>query len=222
MKLLQAVFDFFSPPSCSVCGLDMEDKAGFCTSCRDKALAFKKICGKDIDLSMFDMVFVLAHYRGGFQHLLHKVKFLHSKKALLLLEQEFILMWDRVEADFFSSLASKNICIVPVPTDEDRKKQRGFDVLEKVFYTWAKNQGFSWQNCLKRVKKTRPQYELSGAQRKKNLAGAIKADYIPDEKIILLVDDVLTTGATAQECARALKSGGKRQCIVGFFLSSDM
>ena len=60
-----------------------------------------------------------------------------------------------------------------------------------------------------RDKKTKPQKELSAADRLKNLSGAFRAGTIPEGiKTVLLVDDIYTTGSTVEACARALRSAG--------------
>ncbi len=70
-----------------------------------------------------------------------------------------------------------------------------------------------YQDVLTRIRKTKPQVELSGKARKMNVKGAfkcIKPSLIKD-KNILLIDDVCTTGATLEECGLELKKSGARQ-----------
>ena len=60
-----------------------------------------------------------------------------------------------------------------------------------------------------RDKRTKPQKELSAAERLKNLSGAFRAGAIPEGiRTVLLVDDIYTTGSTVEACARALRSAG--------------
>jgi predicted amidophosphoribosyltransferase len=59
-----------------------------------------------------------------------------------------------------------------------------------------------------RVKKTRPQVELSPAERRANLRGAFVATEAVQGRRVLIVDDVVTTGGTAVACAEALKQAG--------------
>jgi predicted amidophosphoribosyltransferase len=64
---------------------------------------------------------------------------------------------------------------------------------------------------LARVRATLPQSELGAAQRRANVRGAFAADPAAAGHHVVVVDDVLTTGATAAECARALRVAGAAQ-----------
>jgi predicted amidophosphoribosyltransferase len=66
---------------------------------------------------------------------------------------------------------------------------------------------------LGRARPTRPQSELAADERRRNVRGAFRAAPAVDGRHVLVIDDVLTTGATAAECARALRAAGAR--IVG-------
>lgn len=68
-------------------------------------------------------------------------------------------------------------------------------------------------SCLKRVKKTLPQKELSSRERMNNLKGAFVAQKQSYKKV-LLVDDIFTTGSTAEICTRALKAIGVEQVYI--------
>ena len=100
-----------------------------------------------------------------------------------------------------------NCLIIPVPLAKKRLRWRGFNQAEVI----AKNLARQWQipvenDCLTRAKDTYPQAELSQFQRQENIKGAFACtDNISfKNKIIYLVDDVVTTGATMDECARIL------------------
>lgn len=101
--------------------------------------------------------------------------------------------------------------VMPVPLHKSRLRQRGFnqslllaDVVGRLHSI-----PLSYGN-LRRIRPTRPQVELSGEERIKNVAGAF--DLVRPHEVegrrVLLVDDVLTTGATMNECASVLKQAG--------------
>ena len=100
--------------------------------------------------------------------------------------------------------------LVPVPVHPSRKRARGFNQAEVLAVCLGKRLGIPvGSGMLIRDKKTKPQKELSAADRLKNLSGAFRAGTIPEGiKTVLLVDDIYTTGSTVEACARALRSAG--------------
>ena len=102
--------------------------------------------------------------------------------------------------------------VVPVPLHKSRESMRGFNQSELIARELSKKLRLDGGDFIRRVRNTEPQVTLSGARRRDNLANSfICVD--PAEvqgKTILLVDDVTTTGATLNECARVLKDAGAR------------
>ena len=100
--------------------------------------------------------------------------------------------------------------LVPVPVHPSRKRARGFNQGEVLAVCLEKRLGIPvGSGMLIRDKKTKPQKELSAADRLKNLSGAFRAGTIPEGiKTVLLVDDIYTTGSTVEACARALRNAG--------------
>ncbi len=96
--------------------------------------------------------------------------------------------------------------VVPVPIHWRRRCMRGFNQSEllSALVPAAKLR----PDLLTRIRSTRPQVGLTSEQREKNIQGAFKAHPTVNGKSILLIDDVLTSGQTAQECAKALKQTG--------------
>ena len=101
--------------------------------------------------------------------------------------------------------------IIPVPVHKTRLKERGFNHAGELAKIIAdKNNILYDENVLIRVKNTKPQYTLSYEERKGNIEGAFKV--VDKERIcgkrLMLVDDIFTTGATVNECAKMLKMAG--------------
>lgn len=101
--------------------------------------------------------------------------------------------------------------IVPVPLHRSRLQSRGFNqavLLGKLFSSRLSIPMLA--GGLIRIRPTRPQIDLSAEERRNNVKGAFAAsgsDGIMDKRILLL-DDVMTTGSTVDECARVLKNAG--------------
>ena len=109
-----------------------------------------------------------------------------------------------------------NFILVPVPLERKKLKWRGFNQAEEIGKELAKFFGISLlNNVLAKIKETPAQVELSEEERKENIRNAfsIKNGGQILGKKILLVDDVYTTGATMEECARVLKKAGAKEVI---------
>ena len=107
--------------------------------------------------------------------------------------------------------------IVPMPLHWRKRWQRGFNQAGLLAHEIGRRTHTPVRNALRRVKNTASQAGLTSSKRRKNVSGAFQASRRPsmraalDGHSVLLIDDVMTTGATAAACARALKRAGARQ-----------
>ncbi len=106
--------------------------------------------------------------------------------------------------------------IVPMPLHWRKRWQRGFNQAELLAREISRRTHIPLRHALRRVKNTASQAGLTSAKRRHNVSGAFQASRRAknrgwlDGRAILLIDDVMTTGATAASCARALKRAGAR------------
>jgi ComF family protein len=100
--------------------------------------------------------------------------------------------------------------IVPMPMHWRRRWERGFNQADLLAREAGRRTGVPVKSVVKRSKATPPQAGLTSAKRRANVSGAFEVPKpeLVKGKRILLVDDVLTTGATAAACARSLKRAG--------------
>ena len=100
--------------------------------------------------------------------------------------------------------------VIPVPLHKSRQKLRGFNQAEYLAAVLADKLNLVFLPFLRKIKNTRSQVELEKAERLKNLqnAFAITSEQKLNAKKVLLVDDVSSTSATLQECARLIKRQG--------------
>ncbi len=102
--------------------------------------------------------------------------------------------------------------IVPMPLHWRKRWQRGFNQAELLAREIGRRIHTPVRSVLRRVRNTASQAGLTSAKRRENVSGAFRAARSGlDGRSVLLIDDVMTTGATAASCARALKRGGARQ-----------
>ena len=103
--------------------------------------------------------------------------------------------------------------IVPMPLHWRKRWQRGFNQAELLAHEVGRRTHVPVANALRRVRNTASQAGLTSAKRRENVSGSFRAKKRAalEGLSVLLIDDVMTTGATAASCARALKRGGARQ-----------
>jgi ComF family protein len=153
----------------------------------------------------YDYARAAAVYGGVMREALHRFKFggrraLAQPLADLAVEQCGATLPDGIGA------------VVPVPLARDREWERGFNQAALLAERIAKRLDVPVRTgWLARQRATKPQSDLPAAERSANVRGAFRAAPAVADRHILLVDDVLTTGATLAECARALRAAGARR-----------
>lgn len=195
-----------TPPLCLVCGEPLPSwrvaslAEGRCPRCRRAPRAI-------------DRARALGLYEGALRLLLHALKY-EGRRSLArplgaLMARHGVDLLDG--ADW----------VVPVPLHWHRRRARGFNQA----YELARHLGRPVIVALRRIRATRPQTGLSACARRRNVAGAFRPARAwwrwgrePAAAIagcsVVLVDDVWTTGATAEACARVLKAIGAREVRV--------
>lgn len=192
---------FIKPPFCERCGLPYEGditSSFICSNCHDLELHFcsarSAVAAKSVTLEVI--------HRFKYQRALWFEPFLADlllRAALSKLQSE---KWDLV---------------VPVPLHPTKQREREFNQAERIALPLAHALNIPLRNNLvSRVLPTRTQTLLTRNQRAENVRRAFVA--VPKTKLhgarIILVDDVLTTGATTSACARVLRSQGAAEVCV--------
>jgi ComF family protein len=124
-----------------------------------------------------------------------------SRPLGALAKETFFQFWDTNTVDL----------LLPVPLHIKRLRERGFNQAYMVIRRWAKREGIPFNGLmLSRSRWTEPQTNLARTERWKNVKDAFSIRHPGEIKgqNILLVDDVFTTGATVNECARVLMKAG--------------
>ncbi len=188
----------FFAQSCAVCNAETESGV-FCPVCRRSELLLEAMPG----LLNLDGAVMGYKYSGALKEMLHKLKFEGESKFLQPLAEEAAFLTHAYEESCFDM-------VISVPTDAARCKQRGFDIPESIFAKALAVKG-AWQpQVLARIKATAPQYGLAPDKRRSNVRGCFAVQGDVRGAKILLVDDILTTGATLDEAAKTLKQAGAK------------
>ena len=116
--------------------------------------------------------------------------------------------------------------VTAVPLHRSDLRKRGFDQAARLGQSLAQRLGLPFVPCLKKIHETVPQKELKAIHRSGNLLGVFDVTQDVTDRVILLVDDVVTTGATLDECAKMLKIYGAAEVYAvtaaAAVLQSDM
>lgn len=162
------------------------------------------ICGQCIKkLPHFDRAFIAYAFEEPLRSLLHHFKY-HNGLYLSSFLSHLILNAVNTETTLPQ-------CLIPVPMHSERLKQRGFNQAAILTKLIARKLDLPYDvtSCHKRVN-TAPQASLDGEQRQKNLHKAFYCNPITYDHVAL-IDDLLTTGCTANELACTLKKAGVKQ-----------
>lgn len=229
--ILPAVLDFLFPPLCHICRSFIADagQLHICPACREQlpqvvpprctrcGVPFAgggsdHLCGRCLtDPPHFDAACSQLLYEGAARDLLHRFKYQHKthlRRPLALLALEGL-------TEFITG--QKPDLIVPVPLHRSRLRSRGFNQAVLLGSVFSVRLALPMLvDGLVRIRWTEPQIELSADQRRSNVRDAFRCKR-PEAvagKRILLLDDVMTTGSTADECAKELKKAGAGYVLV--------
>lgn len=209
MRLWYALLDLLFPPKCALCGRILsENETDFCVACRREAPIFPEIQGNihpsgKSRLQFLDSFTAVWYYKENVRSGILRLKF-HGALHLAAPYGRVLAM------KLYGAHPEVFDYVTWVPVSSRRRRQRGYDQANLLARTVGKELGVEPLGLLRKVRDNPAQSGLQAEQRRANVLGAYafsgKADVCG--KRILLIDDVFTTGSTAEECARVLKSAG--------------
>jgi ComF family protein len=184
-----------APPRCSSCGLPFQNFGE----------ASEYLCGHCIlQIPPYSGARSFGYYTAELSRMIQALKFQGRRNVagLLapLLAGTFFENWGRGDFDL----------LVPVPLHPKRKRERGYNQSELLTRFLSRQIAVPWLPALVRVRPTAPQVGLTDSQRQENVRKAFRSrNPLQISKLrILLIDDVMTTGATVASAARALRDAG--------------
>lgn len=206
MKLFHRLMRLLFPPKCVLCRkLLTDEETDLCAQCRADT---PEVPGLKRKLPYLAKWISLWYYEGSVRASILRYKFRGSRSysgcygrllAMKLLQEEIsfdILTW--------------------APISRRRKRSRGYDQVELIGQTLSRELGVPLTPTLTKIRHNRPQSGLKdAAARRANVLGAYRVidPAAIAGKRILLLDDILTTGATVSECARTLLTAGANEVI---------
>jgi ComF family protein len=214
MLLLEHLIRLYAPLCCLGCGI--ESDALVCESCRavtplvpsrcyrcrsvTREFAVCERCRKHTALRQ---VLVATHYEGVAKELLHAVKYERGRSGIVEMVE---LMAPLLR------LLPQDAVFVPVPTATSRVRQRGYDQAVLLAQAISRERGFGVADVLVRLGQAH-QVGSNRRDRLLHLKGAFRVQRAASIRgaHVVLVDDVLTTGATIETAARVLKKAGAKQ-----------
>lgn len=211
--------DFALPARCAGCGTIVDEVHSFCPDCW-KQVEFLgdggcSVCGLPLEATDAELCGACAARPPRIQRTRSAVAYDDlSRGVVIRLKYGRKVALARTMARYMAPLvgsAGSDAILVPVPLHRGRLWQRGFNQSALVAAELARRTGLqSKPGILKRVKRTPALKGMSLTQRRRTVAGAFRVDSSAElaGRTIVLVDDVLTTGSTANACARALKRAG--------------
>lgn len=194
---------------CDDCKLEINDN--FCLRCGRHKIGIGDYCAECSGISMhFDEARSAVNYDGNAKALVQRLKYGNARYLANTLSQYLldVLLLTDWQAD----------CITYVPIHKSRQKLRGFNQAELLARSLSERVDLPCECLLEKSHKTPNQARLNRADRLENLRDSFRAKVIPPEHVIL-IDDVMTTGSTADECSRELKRAGAKVVYVLTFAS---
>ena len=233
--IAQGIFAALLPSDCRLCGIPLTNisRLPVCLDCLHKMAPLNgascEVCGERLAGAVLDKQicaaceelrphFIKATAYGAYdtelRELIHLLKYARVESAAKFLGE---LLAEAIQK--LGPMAD-GVLVVPVPLYRSKRRERGFNQAELIARAALKKSALSGlelaNDVLSRIRPTVSQIGLTRPQRVENVRGAFKV--VHQNKVagrsVILVDDVLTTGTTASECARILRGAGAEKVWV--------
>jgi ComF family protein len=208
-KLLDRALDLALPARCVGCGREGEPLCPTCEPALDARLQLPAGTPLGLPADIPEPLLQLewcAPFAGSVRRALHELKYGGERRLADPLGRAVARRWQRV--------AAGGDVLVPVPVHSDRARQRGYDQAALIAEVAARQLSLPMAPILERTRATIAQFDLDRSHRATNVQGAFRlrpgarSSRPLDGRWVVLVDDVITTGATLAACARPLLEGG--------------
>ncbi|PYJ59725.1 MAG: hypothetical protein DME74_11835 [Verrucomicrobia bacterium] len=222
--LLEAAVSLLYPSVCTICGRSVGAGEYLCDQCEAKTVRivapFCQKCSEPFEGAItgaftcancahrtiyFDAAVAAYRGRGIVRQMIHEFKY--GRQIHL---RHLVARWLHAALDDERLCGRRFDVIVPVPLHPARQRERGFNQASVLAELLSAQTSIPAKPVLERIRYTTTQTALDRSERMENLHNAFRLRKNADVRglRVLLVDDVLTTGSTLNECARLLKRAG--------------
>ena len=222
--LLEAAVSLLYPSVCTICGRSVGAGEYLCDQCEAKTVRivapFCQKCSEPFEGAItsaftcancahrtiyFDAAVAAYRGRGIVRQMIHEFKY--GRQIHL---RHLVARWLHAALDDERLCGRRFDVIIPVPLHPTRQRERGFNQASLLAELLSAQTSIPAKPVLERIRYTTTQTALDRSERMENLHNAFRLRKNADVRglRVLLVDDVLTTGSTLNECARLLKRAG--------------
>ena len=207
--IADSLMNLLFPPKCILCGKLLEkQETDLCRSCRTDS---PECAGVHKNFSFLDSWVAVWYYKGYIRESLLRYKF---RRARHYAKPYGRLLAMRIQQEYPEGFE----LLTWVPVSPLRRFRRGYDQVQVLAEAVGQELDMIPVKTLRKIRHNRPQSAMAGqAERRANVLGVYEVidPQIIAEKRILLLDDIITTGTTAGECARVLLTAGAKEVHCG-------
>ncbi len=196
MPILQPLLNFFLKPPCPLCDRPTTDH--LCIYCQRQLLETKL----QQPLQPHSNLLAWGKYDGALKRTIAACKYQNHPELATHLGYLLGIAWLKCYS------GQQQLCVVPIPLHVDKQRERGFNQADLIAQGFCRQTRFSADASLQRIKSTQAQFQLSPSDRQRNLQDAFQL--APHHKLtgrlVLLIDDIYTTGATISAASQVLQA----------------
>ena len=203
--MIKRILRLLFPPKCVLCrSLLSREQTDLCPACRADAPEFP---GTKLKLSFVAQWTGIWYYKENARASILRCKF--------GLRRSYAAVYGRLLAMKLQRMGWDDCDLITwIPISRRRKFRRGFDQSELIAKVTARELGLPFVSAVRKIRHTKPQSLMGdAAHRRANILGAYRVTdaALVEDKRVLLIDDIITTGATASECSRVLLTAGAKE-----------
>ncbi len=205
-KFLSKVLSFFFPEgiTCNGCGCELTDEddraSGFCIDCADGLEKLTKEKNTYGDLTVYSCF--------AYQGLVRDIVIGYKDDDQTFFARSIAVYMARLFRE--NALSCDEVCYIPCGNKNFRR--RGYDPMEKVAKAFCEETNLPLSYALHRAKDSMDQATVDFSERYRNMEGCFCADDVSDKNVLLL-DDIVTSGATLSTAADSLRESGAKEVI---------